>query len=325
MEPTQAPEFKTPIKDQLKIREGGFAHFEARLEPMGDQTMTVEWLKDGKQVDASSRITTFFNFGYVALTIKQVGSYDAGTYTCIAKNKCGQANTTARMTTVASQEAEFQTKSWESIKQLEASKKAQASSVSMQMPQEETTAPRFLSQLKGTNVVIEGQRAHFECRLEPQNDPNLKVTWLHNGQELSASSRIQTYHDFGYVALDILDATAEDSGQYTLVARNLLGSEQASVNLRVDAHHRGVDESTIHVKAIEETKRFEMKQDSKVELEIPGPQSKPVFRTTLVDPEPVIEGQNIHLEARLEPIGDHTMKASTLYKALYVMFSTGRQ
>ena len=55
------------------MREGGFAHFEARLEPMGDQTMRVDWYKDGKAVDASSRITTFFNFGYVALTIKQVG------------------------------------------------------------------------------------------------------------------------------------------------------------------------------------------------------------------------------------------------------------
>ena len=72
VEPTQPPEFKTPIKDQLGIREGAFAHFEARLEPMGDHTMKVEWYKDGRLVDASSRISTFFNFGYVALTIKQV-------------------------------------------------------------------------------------------------------------------------------------------------------------------------------------------------------------------------------------------------------------
>ena len=57
---------------QPNVREGGFAHFEARLEPMGDQTMKVDWFKDGRPVDASSRITTFFNFGYVALTIKQV-------------------------------------------------------------------------------------------------------------------------------------------------------------------------------------------------------------------------------------------------------------
>ncbi len=72
VEPTQPPEFMSSIKDQLEVREGGFAHFEARLEPMGDHTMKVEWMKDGRPVDASSRITSFFNFGYVALTIKQV-------------------------------------------------------------------------------------------------------------------------------------------------------------------------------------------------------------------------------------------------------------
>ena len=37
------------------MKEGGFAHFEARLEPMGDHTMKVEWFKDGKPVEASSR------------------------------------------------------------------------------------------------------------------------------------------------------------------------------------------------------------------------------------------------------------------------------
>lgn len=51
------PQFKTPIKDQQNIKEGGFAHFEARLEPLGDSTLQVEWLKDGKPVEASKYIT----------------------------------------------------------------------------------------------------------------------------------------------------------------------------------------------------------------------------------------------------------------------------
>ena len=90
VEPNQPPQFTTPLADQLNIREGGFAHFEARLEPMGDHSMTVEWFKDGRPVDASSRITSFFNFGYVALTIKQVSSHDAGVYSCVAKNAKGK-------------------------------------------------------------------------------------------------------------------------------------------------------------------------------------------------------------------------------------------
>jgi hypothetical protein len=52
-ESTSPPVFKSPIKDQTNIREGGFAHFEARLEPIGDSTLQVEWLKDGHPVEAS--------------------------------------------------------------------------------------------------------------------------------------------------------------------------------------------------------------------------------------------------------------------------------
>lgn len=58
------PQFKTPIKDQQNIKEGGFAHFEARLEPLGDSTLQVEWLKDGKPVEAS--MYKYFKYiGYV--------------------------------------------------------------------------------------------------------------------------------------------------------------------------------------------------------------------------------------------------------------------
>jgi len=50
---TTPPELKSSIRDQNNIREGVFAHFEARLEPIGDSTLQVEWLKDGHPVEAS--------------------------------------------------------------------------------------------------------------------------------------------------------------------------------------------------------------------------------------------------------------------------------
>ena len=308
----QPPEFKTPIIDQPDIKEGGFAHFEARLEPMGDASMKVEWLKNGKPVDASSRITSFFNFGYVALTIKQVAMHDAGTYTCIASNKCGKAETSAKLTTTSKQDAEFQSKSWSSIQQMESKQQTTVSS-SMQVQQEVTMAPKFVSQLKGTNVILEGQHAHFECRLEPQNDPKLSVQWLFNGTPLAASSRIQTNHDFGYVAIDILEVKKEDSGTYTLVATNALGTQQANVDLKVEAHSQSVDQTTLHSKTLEETKRFEMKQEvQQVQIQELYPQAPPVFVQKLQDIPPVQEGANVHFEAKLEPVGDPNMKVEWL-------------
>lgn len=54
------PVFKTPIKDQINIREGGFAHYEAQLEPVGDVSLRVEWLKNGRPVEASKKFSFFF-------------------------------------------------------------------------------------------------------------------------------------------------------------------------------------------------------------------------------------------------------------------------
>merc|ERR1719342_1221740 len=182
----------------------------------------------------------------------------------------------------------------------------------MEIEQEVTSAPRFVSALKGTNVVLEGQKAHFECRVEPQNDAKMQVQWYFNGQVLQASSRIQTFHDFGYVALDINEARKEDSGTYTLVATNILGTQKSEVQLNVEAHAQ-VDYSSMHSKTVQETARFETKQEIKQEFEEIVSHGPPVFKTTLQNPEPVSEGQNIHLEARLEPIGDPSMRVEWFF------------
>jgi len=51
-----------------------------------------------------------------------------------------------------------------------------------------------------------------------------------------SANRIQTYHDFGYVALDILGVRAEDTGTYVVVARNALGEAQLSATMQVEGN-----------------------------------------------------------------------------------------
>ena len=37
--------------------------------------------------------------------------------------------------------------------------------------------------------MAEGERVHLECRLEPINDPNLKVEWFVNGVEIKTGKK----------------------------------------------------------------------------------------------------------------------------------------
>ena len=61
----------------------------------------------------------------------------------------------------------------------EASLPCSCSSRHQRLVEEDVTVtkmpPKFLGPLKGTTVIREGQRAHFETRVEPQNDATMKV------------------------------------------------------------------------------------------------------------------------------------------------------
>lgn len=46
------PRFIVPLRDVHQI-EGGRIHFEARIEPVGDPTMRVEWYVNGRVLEAS--------------------------------------------------------------------------------------------------------------------------------------------------------------------------------------------------------------------------------------------------------------------------------
>ncbi len=96
------------------------------------------------------------------------------------------------------------------------------------------TPPRFVTQLQGNNKLAEGQHAHFECRVEPTNDPKLRLEVYHNGKHLPAGSRFHVTSDFGYVALDVMQTMPSDSGEYVIKAINDLGQDQTSIHLSVE-------------------------------------------------------------------------------------------
>lgn len=54
------PQFIVPLKS-VTAMEGGKIHFETRIEPVGDPTMKIEWLKNGQSIEASKLTTNIFN------------------------------------------------------------------------------------------------------------------------------------------------------------------------------------------------------------------------------------------------------------------------
>lgn len=91
-------------------------------------------------------------------------------------------------------------------------------------------APHFVTQIAEV-AIEEGENVHFECRVEPKNDTNLRVDWYHNGKLLPNGHRFRTMFELGFVSLDILYAYPEDAGEYLCRAYNAIGEDKTKAVL----------------------------------------------------------------------------------------------
>lgn len=229
---SQAPQFTHQMRE-CRVNEGTSAHFEAKLMPVGDPNLTVEWYKDGQPIQASNRLSTLHDFGFVALDLKYTRQDDGGTYTCVARNNLGEANISAPLTVQSAKDGPnaetLHGDAMEKIAYLEQRRHTRRDE------EEEgvTSAPQFVVALRGKTNLIEGQNAHLECRLEPYPDQTLQVEWFHNGKPLPFGNKWRTSFDFGFAALNVIGAYPEDSGRYTLKATNCLGTAESSVDIRI--------------------------------------------------------------------------------------------
>lgn len=91
-------------------------------------------------------------------------------------------------------------------------------------------APHFVTEIADI-ALEEGEKGHFECRVEPKTDANLRVEWFHNGRPLQSGHRFKTVYELGFVSLDILYAYPEDAGEYMCRAFNQVGEATTKARL----------------------------------------------------------------------------------------------
>ena len=228
---SEAPQFGHQLKN-LTIDEGQPAHFETTLTPVNDASMRVEWFYDGKPIPQGHRFRTTYDFGFVALDILYAYPEDGGTYTCRATNMIGETTISCDLRVQERAGLLLDTMDRDRLMQLKTleSRKQQSAHIEGEIQQ---MKPVFTTALNSVEGVTEQSRVHLECRLEPVNDPNLKVEWFINGKSIPSGHRFKSRNDFGYVALDILYAYPEDSGTYMCKATNKLGEAVNTCSVQV--------------------------------------------------------------------------------------------
>ncbi|XP_049514071.1 hemicentin-1 [Dermacentor silvarum] len=163
----------------------------------GPHRMT--WLKDGKALEKSDRVSVSAQFkGTAAIMIADLRPEDVGNYTCVASNAFGSDSFTAALV---------------------------------------VQGPPKIREFKFPADISPGETALVGCVIAKGSAGPFELSWLKDGRPLSSSGspRTAVSPNKGGPAstLTIVDVSAQDSGNYTCVARNAAGSDSFSAFLAV--------------------------------------------------------------------------------------------
>merc|ERR1711988_1980017 len=325
---SKAPIFVTKPHD-VNCYEGQPAHFDCRIEPIGDGSMRVEWYHDDKPIQIGSRIHTINDFGFIVLDIDWTFKRDTGVYKCVASNRCGSAEVRVNLNCRSKKDIIVDSQlpqgmSMDRLKEIEARKAEVAAD-----NEAEITAPKFITQIK-SRAVGEGEAAHFECRVDPKNDPKLQIKWFHNGKEVDFGHRFRYTFEFGYVALDILYTYPEDEGEYVCKATNELGEDITKAELKCkelpaiqleNQVPKGMKNSEYIVQMGAAMKKYSQEmfltEDDVYDSEKRQP---PRFVTQIQSVTTLEEMQATKFECQLAPVGDPNMKVEWFFNGKALPF-----
>ena len=181
----------------LALTEGQRAYFEAKVNPVSDPTIRVEWFIDGKPLAASSRVTVTYRFGYISLLLIGVIREDSGVYTCRVSNEAGYADSSATMTVGPRATIESTSQHPESLEQIQMLEDYSRYQRTVSMEETVNQLPVFVKPLRDLGPMNEGAYAHFEAQINPVSDPYMRIEWAKDGRSITASSRISTIYNFG--------------------------------------------------------------------------------------------------------------------------------
>ncbi|KPP62447.1 titin a-like, partial [Scleropages formosus] len=233
-EKQQKPHFKKKLTS-VRLKRFGPVHFECRLTPIGDPTMVVEWLHDGKPLEAANRLRMINEFGYCSLDYEVAYARDSGVVTCRATNKFGVDQTSATLIVKDEKGLVEETqlpegrKGMQRIEEMErlAHEGALAGVTAEEIS--EKTKPEIVLVPEPARV-LEGETARFRCRVTGYPTP--KVNWYLNGQLIRKSKRFRLRYD-GIYYLEITDSKSYDSGEIKVVAENPEGVSEHCVKLEI--------------------------------------------------------------------------------------------
>ena len=179
------PVFTSPLVGTADVAEGQAAHMECRVVPIGDPDMTFGWTRNGEPLKMGSRIQASHDFGFVSLDIHKCVAEDSGMYVVTACNASGESSSSFALHVGDQSRLDLASMHPESVKKLEALEQRKNMAAADEAEAGPNQPPVFMTPLADVGLVPEGKKIHVAARVEPKNDPNLRIEWELNGKVLA--------------------------------------------------------------------------------------------------------------------------------------------
>lgn len=229
----ETPHFEQTLRDCAAC-EGSDATFQGVIT--GSRPLSVSWLHNGERLRSND---TSFQNGVASLCVTQCSPRDAGTYTCIAENTAGKQSSSAALHITATKEIprtnhELHSEVTFKVASPDNTQLSSASKERSQRREEEDKGPpvEFLDPPEQVEVRV-GEQARLHCEFRSSCVP-VACCWIYNKDKVVVGGpRMSVRSSETHSGVEITQACADDTGSYTVVARNRKGSAQHTVSLSV--------------------------------------------------------------------------------------------
>jgi len=212
------PEFVKILPGQAKALLG--SSFTLQCNMRGAPRPQVTWFKDGIQLSSSSERVKIRQIGSTcALTIATVSELDSGRYTCEATNSKGRVSTFARLQVVSDSRI------------YEADSRLKEIAHGRNVADVGDSLPIFTMRLRDRRVQVT-YPVRLTCQIVGYPVP--EILWYKDDELIHTDRKHLISAEGQFFTLEIAATTLDDSGTYTCLARNELGSVSCHCTLVVD-------------------------------------------------------------------------------------------
>ncbi|XP_061166987.1 twitchin-like isoform X9 [Saccostrea echinata] len=214
------------------VGEGNIAKFDCRI--IAASAPIVTWHFDGGALSQSVKHMQKYSGTEYELKVSRCKKEDAGTYTVIAENSFGKREEKASLKVEPAPKREIPLS-----RDTTPMRRSRPPSMVREIEKPKEERPDFNFGLR-PRLIQAGQEFKLICCV--QCTPTPKVTWTKDGRDITHSDHYLCTYSSGVCTMEVQCAHVSDTGTYTCIAVNELGTEETSSYVVVeDRAHEGLD------------------------------------------------------------------------------------